>query len=87
MQLYQGEAVECDTCSEYFTPKPHERSRDDGGVTIAFSCPNGHEYIVAQISKKGVEVRREYARLSAKPGNLKRKRELREILKQEVTRS
>lgn len=62
--LYQGGDVRCTNhCSAVFTPVVYEVNEGDG-LRVEFVCPEcRHKYVVARISKRGLEIRDELDRI------------------------
>ena len=74
--------VVCDYCTLPFESKLEETALEIGGVTMWFGCPHCDTvYPVARLSARGVEIRAELQ--ETQDGD--RQRELRALLKAEVT--
>lgn len=77
----------CDECGVQFDVLMREEPQEGGGVLITFSCPNGHRFDIARISKRGLRLRDELNRLKAEqnPANAREIRRLQERYQREYT--
>jgi len=75
----------CDECGVSFDVDMKEEPQEGGGVVITFSCPNGHRFDIARISKRGLRLRAELNRLrdQQNPANARQIRRLQERYERE----
>ena len=92
--IYQGGDVSCSNCQAAFTPVVYEVS-EPKGIRVEFVCPEcRRKYIVAHISKRGLEIRAQLATVGGQAPKAMREinervrtiRRLRGMLKKHVTR-